>query len=200
MLSDKQILQAIETGEIVISPFDRELLGPNSYDVHLSDTLMVYDDVTWYDHWRKAYYPANFAQNDGFFRFLNPKKELETISFKIPEEGHILMPGVLYLGATVEYTESHKHVPDIDGKSSVGRLGIDIHKTAGRGDVGFCGTFTLELQVVHPVKVYAGMPIGQLYWTETGEVERPYNTKKGSKYNGQREPVASKMWQNFKTN
>jgi dCTP deaminase len=100
---------------------------------------------------------------------------------------------------TEEYTETHKHVPFLEGKSSIGRLGIDIHATAGKGDVGFCNTWTLEISVKQPVRVYAGMPIGQLiYFEVAGEILTPYNTKKNAKYNGQTSlPVESMMWKNF---
>ncbi len=84
--------------------------------------------------------------------------------FEIPEEGFVLEPNTLYLGVTAEYTESHAHVPFLEGKSSTGRLGIDIHATAGKGDVGFCNAWTLEISCIQPVRIYAGMPIGQLIY------------------------------------
>jgi dCTP deaminase len=106
----------------------------------------------------------------------------------------------LYLGVTEEYTESHKHVPFLEGKSSVGRLGIDIHATAGKGDVGFCNTWTLEISVKQPVKIYSGMPIGQLIFFEvSGEILTPYSKKKSAKYNKRTtKPMESMMWKNFK--
>jgi dCTP deaminase len=99
----------------------------------------------------------------------------------------------------MEYTESHKHVPFLEGKSSVGRLGIDIHATAGKGDVGFCNHWTLEISVKQPIRVYAGMPVGQLiYFTTSGTVEVPYNVKGSAKYNQRTNmPVESMMWKNF---
>jgi dCTP deaminase len=107
---------------------------------------------------------------------------------------------MLYLGVTKEYTETHSHVPFLEGKSSIGRLGIDIHATAGKGDVGFCNTCTLEISVRHPVKIYAGMPIGQLIYFEiAGDVEIAYSKKRGAKYNKRTvKPVESMMWKNFK--
>ncbi len=176
ILSDKRILEEIEKGNIVIEPFRREALGSNSYDVHLGKYLMVYDcDV------------LDAAKE-------NPVKEII-----IPEEGIVLEPGRLYLGVTEEYTESHKHVPFLEGKSSTGRLGIFIHATAGKGDVGFCNHWTLEIFVVQPVRVYAGMPIGQLIFFEvSGEVEVPYNRKKSAKYTDVTgKPAPSMMWKNL---
>lgn len=175
ILSDVEILKGLACGEIVIEPFNRDKLGTNSYDVHLSKYLAVYkDDV------------------------LDAKKHNEVEEIIIPEEGFVIQPGTLYLGVTEEYTETHAAVPFLEGKSSVGRLGIDIHATAGKGDVGFCNTWTLEISCVHPVRVYAGMPVGQLiYFTVHGEIERYYNKKKNAKYNERTiRPVESMMWKN----
>ena len=175
ILTDKEILKAIENKGIVIDPFDRDSLGTNSYDVHLSRWLAVYKDEE-----------------------LDAKKHNKVKHFEIPEEGFLLMPGTLYLGVTEEYTETFNSVPFLEGKSSIGRLGIDIHATAGKGDVGFCNTWTLEISCVQPVRVYAGMPIGQLiYFKVSGEIENFYNTKPSAKY-GKRtdKPVESMMWKN----
>jgi dCTP deaminase len=175
ILSDKKILKAIETGDIVIEPYDRSCLGTNSYDVHLSKYLAVYKD-----------------------EILDAKKHNQIEEIIIPEEGFVLQPGTLYLGVTQEYTETHNSVPFLEGKSSIGRLGIDIHATAGKGDVGFCNTWTLEISCVHPVRVYEGMPVGQLiYFCVEGEIENYYNKKKNAKYNQRTiKPVESMMWKN----
>ena len=175
ILSDKRILEEISKGTIIIKPYDRNDLGSNSYDVHLGKNLAVYKD-----------------------HVIDAKKHNEIEHFDIPEEGFVLEPGRFYLGVTEEYTETHAHVPFLEGKSSTGRLGIDIHATAGKGDVGFCGNWTLEISVKVPVRVYAGMPIGQLiYFPVEGEIEIPYNKKKGAKYSGQpNRPVESMMWKN----
>ncbi len=175
ILSDKRILEEIEQGHIIIEPFDRACLGSNSYDVHLSKHLATYRD-----------------------RVLDAKLHNEVTSFEIPKDGFVLQPGTLYLGVTVEYTETHRHIPFLEGKSSTGRLGIDIHATAGKGDVGFCNTWTLEISCTQPVKIYAGMPIGQLiYFVVEGDIENPYNTKDNAKYtNPSTRPVESMMWKN----
>ncbi len=175
ILSDQRILEEIEKETIKIQPYNREFLGSNSYDVHLSKHLATYKDKT-----------------------LDAKKHNEINHFEIPDEGFILLPGELYLGVTEEYTETHVHVPFLEGKSSTGRLGIDIHATAGKGDVGFCGNWTLEISCKIPVRIYKGMPIGQLiYFPVDGEVEVKYNSKKDAKYSGQPDrPVESMMWKN----
>jgi dCTP deaminase len=175
ILSDKSILEEIAKGTIIIEPYDPKYLGSNSYDVHLGKQLAVYND-----------------------RVLDAKTHNKVTHFEIPEEGFVLHPGTLYLGVTLEYTETHSHVPFLEGKSSTGRLGIDIHATAGKGDVGFCNTWTLEISCAQPVRIYAGMPIGQLiYFPVHGEVINKYNSKKSAKYNERTiRPVESMMWKN----
>lgn len=176
ILTDKKILEAIKKGEIVIEPFRPECLGTNSYDVHLGRYLAVYDDTV-----------------------LDAKRHNRIRTFEIHDEGFVLQPGTLYLGVTEEYTETHNSVPFLEGKSSIGRLGIDIHATAGKGDVGFCNNWTLEISCVMPVRVYAGMPIGQLiYFLVDGDIENYYNKKQNAKYNERTDkPVESMMWRNF---
>ena len=176
ILTDKQILDSISDGSIVITPFRRDCLGSNSYDVHLGAALAVYKN-----------------------HILDARQPNEIDHFTIPPEGTVLHPELLYLGVTEEYTETLKHVPFLEGKSSVGRLGIDIHATAGKGDVGFKNTWTLEISVKQPVRVYGGMPIGQLIYFEVGgECLVPYDQKPNAKYNAlTTKPVESMMWKNY---
>jgi dCTP deaminase len=175
ILSDSEILKEIDKGNIVITPFKQECLGSNSYDVHLGGKLGIYKP-----------------------KILDAKKHNDIHLFDIKDEGFLLEPNTLYLGTTMEYTETYNHVPVLEGKSSTGRLGITIHITAGLGDVNFKGNWVLEITVVHPVRVYAGMPIGQLvYHTVKGEVLNPYDTKDSAKYSNQPNiPVESMMWKN----
>jgi dCTP deaminase len=176
ILSDTKILEYIKSGEIVITPFDVSNMGGNSYDVHLSKYFAQYVD-----------------------KEIDAKKHNQIQHFEIPEDGFVLMPGELYLASTLEYTESHIHVPFLEGKSSTGRLGIDIHATAGKGDVGFCGFWTLEISTSKPVRIYPGMPIGQLiYYVVEGSVERVYSKKANAKYSNQEKlPKESMMWKNL---
>ncbi len=184
ILSDRMIREAMARGEIAIQPFDIDSLGSNSYDVHLGRMLKTYDGGgIHYGH-------------DPFI--LDCKVAPKTRSWNIPSDGSVLEPGQVYLGVTQEYTSTRKHVPFLDGKSSVGRLGISIHCTAGRGDVGFSGHWTLEIYVQQPVRIYAGMPIGQLIFFESGPVDVPYDKKPGAKYTEiSNEPQASMMFRNF---
>lgn len=121
---------------------------------------------------------------------LDPKKDNETEDIKIPEEGYVLLPGTLYLGETVEYTETTGYVPKIDGRSTTGRLGIVIHLTAGFGDNGFKGKWTLEITVTHPVIVYSNMEIGQLYFEE---IQGDTSMKYEGKYQNQQGVQAAKI-------
>lgn len=175
ILTDKQILEEIAKGTIVLDPYEPSCLGTNSYDVHLGKYLALYTD-----------------------RVLDAKKHNKIEVFEIPEEGFVLEPNTLYLGVTKEYTETHAHVPFLEGKSSVGRLGIDIHATAGKGDVGFCNQWTLEISVKMPVRVYYNMPVGQLiYFKVDGGIQNLYNKKPNAKYNTRTPyPVESMMWKN----
>ena len=175
ILSDTKILEYVESGKIVITPFDVSNMGGNSYDVHLSPHFAEYIDDT-----------------------IDAKKHNEIKHYEIPKEGFVLEPGKLYLASTIEYTETHDFVPFLEGKSSTGRLGIDIHATAGKGDVGFCGFWTLEISTSKKVRVYPGMPIGQLiYYVVDGSVERLYHKKENAKYSHQEAlPKESMMWKN----
>ena len=175
ILTDSAILQAIADGSIVLEPFDRKCLGSNSYDVHLGKILATYRE-----------------------RVLDARAHNRIKHFEIPEEGYVLEPAINYLGITEEYTETHTTVPFLESKSSVGRLGIDIHATASKGDVGFCNYWTLEISVKQPIRVYAGMPIGQLiYFRVEGEVQVSYADKDSAKYNQRMDrPQESMMWQN----
>ena len=175
ILTDLAIINAMEEGDILVEPYNRNCLGTNSYDVHLSKYLACYiDDV------------------------IDAKKHNQVEHFEIADDGIVLQPGKTYLGSTLEYTETRSFVPFLEGKSSVGRLGIDIHATAGKGDVGFCNHWTLEISVSQPVRVYAGMPIGQLiYFKVEGEVEVDYQSKSSAKYNQRTpKPMESMMWKN----
>ena len=175
ILTDKRILEEMEKGTIKVVPYNRADLGSNSYDVHLGSTMALYVDEV-----------------------LDAKKHNTIEYFEIPDEGIVLEPSKFYLGVTLEYTETHAHVPFLEGKSSTGRLGIDIHATAGKGDVGFCGNWTLEISCKQPVGVDKGMPIGRLiYFPVDGEIEVKYNQKSNAKYSGQpNKPIESMMWKN----
>ncbi len=211
MLADSAILAAIKRKDIIIKPFLRSRLGSNSYDCRLSKHLAIYlpDNVEDAKFMKQVVTNKIDPTSDEklYARFqritrsivLDAKKPNQVFEFTIPKKGLVLYPGVGYLGCTMEYTETHNLVPFIEGKSSSGRLFFSIHETAGKGDAGFCGYWTLEITVTHNLRVYFGMKVAQLiYYSVEGEVLRPYNKKPDAKYSGQAgKPVPSMMWKNF---
>jgi dCTP deaminase len=133
---------------IVIEPFDERNLNPNSYNMSLHDEMLVYEEIV-----------------------LDMKKSNRTRRITVPSTGMVLEPNRLYLGRTHERTETRNLVPMIEGRSSIGRLGLFVHVTAGFGDVGFCGYWTLEMFAVQPVKIYPGVAICQIFYhTLTGDI------------------------------
>lgn len=210
-------MQEKQNPDIVIEPFDLRCLGSNSYDLHLADTLRVYKhtipngmkpaieykrgtkELTMRDWFDSDFDYKRFLYTPNAFDIRNPKfvidptnpKHHETVDIKIPSSGLVLSPDVGYLGSTVEYTETRNLFPYIDGKSSVGRNFILNHHTAGRGDDGFCGEWTLEIRVLYPTVVYPYMRIGQIYYEEFSGERMPYNKNPKSHYNGQRGPTAA---------
>lgn len=140
--------------DIIIDPFDESQLNPNSYNLTLHNELMVYEELV-----------------------LDMAKANRVRRIEIPEEGLQLRPNQLYLGRTAERTATHNLVPQIEGRSSVGRLGLFVHVTAGFGDVGFAGYWTLEMFAVQPIHIYPGVPICQIFYHEiTGEYQE-YDSK-----------------------
>lgn len=157
--------------QISIEPFDEKQVNPNSYNLKLHHELMVYDEV-----------------------LLDMKRENTAHCVHIPESGLVLQPNKLYLGRTVEYTRTHTYVPMLEGRSSIGRLGLFIHVTAGFGDVGFEGYWTLEMFCVQPIKIYAGVEICQIYYHSLqGDFEK-YNS---GKYQHNTDIQPSLMYKDF---
>jgi len=140
ILSGKEIAKENGRG-LVIDPFNPSQVNPNSYNLKLHDEMMIYTDPV-----------------------LDMKTPLKTRNLTIPQEGLVLEPGRLYLGRTVEFTKTTRFVPMLEGRSSIGRLGIFVHVTAGFGDVGFAGYWTLEIFCIQPVRIYAGVDICQIYY------------------------------------
>ena len=169
ILSGKEI--ARQQGiNLEISPFSKSLLNPNSYNLRLHNELLVYDEEV-----------------------LDMKKPNDYHIITIPEEGLVLEPGKLYLGRTIERTSTSKSVPMLEGRSSIGRLGVCIHVTARFGDVGFNGTWTLELFCVQPVRIYPGIEICQIYYhTIEGDYDL-YNKK----YHNNKGILPSMMYKDF---
>ncbi|MGI8660746.1 MAG: dCTP deaminase [Thermoleophilaceae bacterium] len=185
VLSDRTIRAEIDAGRIAIDPYDPGLVQPSSIDVRVDRRFRVFNN---------ARYP-----------YIDVRQPMEGLTELVEPEGDhpfILHPGEFVLGQTLE----HVTLPDdlvarLEGKSSLGRLGLLIHSTAGFVDSGFSGNLTLELSNVAnlPITIYEGMPIGQIsFMRMDGPVEHPYGSgSTGSKYQGQTEPTASRFYRNF---
>lgn len=185
VLSDRTIRDEIDRGRIVIDPFDPELIQPSSIDVRVDRRFRVFHNA------RRPYIDVRLPMDD-----LTELVEVEG------EGPFILHPGEFVLAQTLErVTIPDDVVARLEGKSSLGRLGLLIHSTAGWLDAGFSGHLTLELSNVAnlPITIYTGMPIGQIsFMRMDGPVERPYGAADGkSKYQGQAEPTASRYYLNF---
>jgi dCTP deaminase len=185
VLSDRTIRSEIEAGRIIIDPFDPELVQPSSVDVRVDRQFRVFHN---------ARYP--------YIDVRQPMAELTELVEPPDGEPFILHPGEFVLGQTLErVTLPNDLVARLEGKSSLGRLGLLIHSTAGFVDSGFSGNLTLELSNVAnlPITIYHGMPIGQIsFMRMDGPVEKPYGSDEtGSKYQGQAEPTPSRFYLNF---
>jgi dCTP deaminase len=141
--------------DILIEPFHESRLNPNSYNLTLHNEVMTYEEVV-----------------------LDMKKANRVKRLEIPQEGLVLNPNQLYLARTVERTETHNLVPMIEGRSSIGRLGLFVHVTAGFGDVGFCGYWTLEMFAIQHVRIYPGVPICQIFYHEVSGQISEYASNK----------------------
>jgi dCTP deaminase len=171
ILSGKEIMRRLGN-EITIEPFNKSFLNPNSYNLRLHNELLVYENPV-----------------------LDMKKENQTKQIIIPEEGLILEPNKLYLGRTVEYTKTENCVPMLEGRSSIGRLGLFIHVTAGFGDVGFSGFWTLEIFCIQPIKVYPNVEICQIYYHT---IEGDYDKYCSGKYQNNKGIQPSLLFEDFK--
>ena len=199
ILSDAAIKNAISSGYIEITPYNPEHINPCSIDLTLGDGIAVYSN--WVETWKNEHQPK--VQDGSRFISvdceLDVKKEPEVLNFKIdPDEGWLFKPGIGYLAHTKERIRTSKYVPVLDGKSSIGRLFLKIHETAGLGDVGFDGQYTLEITVQHPIRVYPGMRIAQMrFLTIEGEVLHSY--AQVGNYTGKSATgaVGSKAWKQF---
>ena len=170
ILTGSEIKKQVRLGRIHIVPFNEEFLNPNSYNFRLGTKLIVYKNPV-----------------------LDPKIDNESEEVQIPEEGYVLQPGQLYLGHTMEEMGSDYYVPTMQARSSVGRLGLYIYLNSGLGDIGFKKQWTLELHVIHPLRVYPGMKVGQmLFWKTKGKII----LYKG-KYKDAKGPMTSKIWKDF---
>ena len=170
ILSGKEIQRHIGK-EIIIEPFDQSRVNPNSYNLTLHNELLVYEN------------------HELDMKKLNPTKRIT-----IPEEGLVLEPNRLYLGRTNEFTKTEGFVPMLEGRSSIGRLGLFVHVTAGFGDVGFAGYWTLEIFCIQPIRIYPNAEICQIYYHS---IEGDYEPYKSGKYQNNTDIQPSLMYKDF---
>jgi dCTP deaminase len=170
ILSGKEIVRHIGK-EIIIEPYDPSRVNPNSYNLSLANELLVYE-------------------ND----VLDMKKPNPTKKIDIPEDGLLLEPRKLYLGRTNEYTKTDRYVPMLEGRSSTGRLGLFIHVTAGFGDVGFAGYWTLEIFCVQPIIIYPNVEICQIYYHD---IDGEYDLYNSGKYQNNTGIQPSLLYKDF---
>ncbi len=185
ILSDRSIKESIASGRIVVTPYDEDQIQPASYDIRLDNRFLVFRN---YKH-----------------SCIDPRARQEDLTEMVTVEGDdpfIIHPGEFILGNTVERIKlGDDLVSRLEGKSSLGRLGLIVHATAGYIDPGFDGNITLELSNVAnlPIRLYPGMKVGQIsFFAMSTPADRPYGSPGlGSKYKGQTVPTASKMHLNF---
>ena len=170
ILSGKQIEKELGSG-IDITPFNKSQLNPNSYNLRLFNELLTYDNAV-----------------------LDMKNPNPTTRITIPEEGLLLEPNKLYLGRTIERTATDKFVPMLEGRSSIGRLGLFIHVTAGFGDVGFNGFWTLEIFCVQPIRIYPSVEICQIFYHS---IEGEFDLYKSGKYQNNKGIQPSLLYKDF---
>lgn len=157
--------------DIVIEPYDANLMNPNSYNLRLHNEFLVYTNQQ-----------------------LDMKHPNPTEKIVVGDEGLLIEPGRLYLGRTLEYTETRNLVPMLEGRSSIGRLGMFVHVTAGFGDVGFKGYWTLEISTIQPIRIYPGVEICQIFYhTIQGDIIE----YKSNKYQNNREIQSSMLYKDF---
>jgi len=172
ILTGSEIDRQVSLGKIEIEPYDANKINPNSYNFALGQELLTYED-----------------------NCLDVKTTPRVSTIKIGKNGHILRPGRLYLGNTIEKMGSGHFVPTFSARSSIARLGLFINLSASLGDIGYFGQWTLQLVAVQPVRVYAGMNIGQMmWWVPSGSIQL-YD----GKYQNSMGPCCSRIAEDFDT-
>lgn len=213
VLTGPEIHRCIQDGRIQVTPFDEKYINPGSIDLTLGDTVAVYNQLTVVggDMSRLPFKKGSMDLTEEalrtttrqggknlkpFFVEMDAKKQHDVFRFNIdPEIGWVLQPGIGYLMHTAERVWTNRYIPVLDGKSSIGRLFITAHVTAGYGDTGFDGQYTLEVVSQYPVRVYPGMRFCQMrFHTTVGDRRSYHGNYVGDASMG---PVPSKAWNQF---
>ena len=186
MLTGSKILEEVKNGNIEISDFDAKRINPNSYNLRLGNKIKYFD--------RKVYINPDTGERKGMYssQIIDPKFPPYMEEYDMFEKGElILYPNKLYLASTMEETFTDKYIPCISGRSSIGRLGLNVHVTAGFGDIGFKGKWTLELFCIEPIIIRPGMEICQIYFFEpSGDTSIQYH----GKYQNQNDAKPSEIY------
>lgn len=190
MLTGHAIDEAVHSGKIIIDPYDAKQLNPNSYNLRLSSSYKTIDTA-------KLPILANNILNQRYpknYYYIETTKPVEYETVEIGSDGVILLPDHLYLIASLETIGSEYYIPILTGRSSAGRLGIQVHSEAGFGDLGYIGKWTFQIKVTYPTKIYAGMTIGQIYFiTPKGVIDQFYS----GKYVNSEQAEGSKIYMDF---
>ncbi len=172
ILTGPEITKCVLNGKIVISPFLESNVNPNSYNFRLHPEMVIYEDVV-----------------------IDVRKKPKTRTIRIGENGYLLQPRQLYLATTIEHMGSRYFAPTYAARSSIARLGMFINLSASLGDIGFIGQWTIQLFTLKPIRVYAGMNIGQMmFWKPQGNISL-YD----GKYQGAKGALASKIYKDFES-
>lgn len=172
------------TNHIIITPYDSNQLGINSYDLRIGDHVKTICPTRTEKYWGSpdptpdGYIPAVSVERQRNFIELDIREKVEYEDIKIPETGLVLEPNTLYLIPTQEYIRTDYFEPLITGRSSMGRMGIQVHCEAGFGDIGFAGCWTLQVKVTYPTRIYPGSRMAQVYFlTPHGDITKLYHGK-----------------------
>lgn len=199
ILSGLEIIKEVKRGSIIIDPFSEDAVNGVSIDLRLGSRAAVFRNIVHVDMDGKVQGERFFAKT-GKTAVLDSAKKNPVTFFDMRKEGFMLRPGLSYLMHTVERIKTDRYVPIIDGKSSIGRLFVTAHITAGFGDPGFDGQYTLEVVATHPIIIYPGMRFCQMrFHTIVGDLES-YSKKGNYKGDLASGPVPSQSWKMFQKN
>jgi dCTP deaminase len=211
ILMGNEIKKGVKNGDIFVEPFLEENVAINSIDVRLSKFLITYIPLKI----EKTINNKNIVKKDlekmrkmetylgDEYKdvYISMRKDNPIFELEIPEEGLIITPDILFLGSTIEKAGSDKYIPMYEGRSSMGRLGIESHISAGFGDLGFKSNWTLEITVVHPLEIFSETRIGQVYFIKGEEEEVKIAMENGFSYKGkytdQPKPQSSKSYKDY---
>ncbi len=200
ILTGPEIISAVHRGDIEVDPFEPRNVNPASIDLRLGGRMAVYRKWVYCPQAEeRSVARGHMYANNDYFIDTKRKEDFEVLTFDIPSKGVILRPNILYLMHTEEHVHARNLVPVLDGKSSIGRLGVVVHLTAGFGDPGFDGQYTLEVTATHPVRVYAGMKFCQMRFHVTSGTAMNYQSVGHYVGDAAKGPVASKVYTQFES-